>query len=357
MRHPVNDLTQSSQQEPAAPGWIIVIGASAGGVAALRTLVSQLPPDLPAAVLIVLHVGAFPSLLPALLASSGPLPAEHAQDGQRLSPGRIYVAPPDNHLLVEEDMVRLLRSAKEHHSRPAIDPLFRSAALAHGARVVGVVLTGHLDDGTAGLQAIKACGGIAIVQHPADAQEPSMPLSAMRHVAVDHCLPVDQIGPVLTGLVSEEAPAVVSAEAPAALSDEHAVSVATPSGEVMEHMKGFAEPSTLVCPDCGGSLWEVKDARPTRFRCHTGHAFTLRTLAHTMNEATEQALETAMRALQEQAFLLRKAAQVSRAAGAVKEAEAIEAGAEQASAHAIKLREIVEKPVIQPLEQNLAKDS
>lgn len=349
----MNDLTRNPS---AGIGRLIVIGASAGGVAALRALVSQLPPDLPAPVLVVLHVGAYPSLLPSLLASAGPMSAGHAEDGQPLLPGRIYVAPPDQHLLVTEEAVHLSRGPKEHHSRPAVDPLFRSAALAHGARVVGVVLTGHLDDGTSGLQAIKACGGVAIVQDPADAQEPSMPLSALRHVKVDLCLPIEQIAAALTRLANEPVPAPVTSQAPAALSHEHALSVAAPSGEAMEHLKGFAEPSTLVCPDCGGSLWEVKDARPPRFRCHTGHAFTMRTLAHTMNEATEEALQTAMRAVQEQAILLRKAAAASRAAGATEEALALEAGAEKADSHARVIRAMVEKPVIQPLEQDLVND-
>lgn len=351
MNHPLRD-------NPAVSGRVVVVGASTGGVSALRSLASQLPPDLPAAVVVVLHIGAHPSLLPALLSAAGPMPAAHAEDGEHLRPGRIYVAPPDQHLLVQEGRLHLTRGPKEHHSRPAVDPLFRSAALAHGPGVVGVVLTGHLDDGTAGLQAIKACGGIAIVQDPGEAQEPSMPLSAMHHVDVDYCLPVDAIARTLVKLAREAVPpAPAEPAATAALSREHGLSLTTPSGDVMEHLKAFAEPSTLVCPDCGGSLWEVKDARPTRFRCHTGHAFTMRTLAHTMNEATDRALQTAMRALQEQAILLRKGAATSRKAGAIDEARAIEAGADKAQSQADALRAMAEQPVIQPLEPPLAREN
>ena len=176
---------------------IVVIGASMGGVPALRTLVSSLPEDFPAPLLVVLHIGNFPSILPELLAARCPLTAAHAVDGEKLEPGRIYIAPPDQHMVVDGRTVRLNRGPKEHHSRPAIDPLFVSAALSHGPGVIGVILTGMLDDGTSGLQAIKRCGGVAIVQDPKEAEAPSMPLSALRHVRVDHCAPVADIAALL----------------------------------------------------------------------------------------------------------------------------------------------------------------
>ena len=332
---------------------LVVVGASAGGVTALRKLVSDLPADFPAPVLIVLHIGSHPSMLPALLSSAGPLPAVEVEDGSPLVPGRVGVAPPDHHLLVDQNTVRLSRGPKEHHTRPAIDPLFRSAALAHGSRVIGVVLTGHLDDGTAGLQAIKACGGIAVVQDPRDAQEPSMPLSAMHHVDVDHCLPIDAIGKALTRLVKERT-LPKAASVPAGLSHEHALSVAPPSEAAMEHLEAIADPSTLACPDCGGTLWEIRHARPARFRCHTGHAYTLRTLAHSMSGTTEHALQAALRALQEQAILLRKAARSIRESGSADEAIAIEAGAVHAEDQARTLRQLTERPPMRPVERDLA---
>lgn len=183
---------------------IVVVGASAGGVETLVKLVEKLPADLPASVFVVLHIPAQnPSLMPEILSRSGRLKAVHPRDGEAIQQGCIYIAPPDLHLLVEQGHVHLLRGPKENRHRPAIDPLFRSAAAAYGPRVVGVVLTGSLDDGTAGLLAIKRLGGIAIVQDPADALYPSMPLNALEHVNVDYKLPVSEIGPLIAHLAYE----------------------------------------------------------------------------------------------------------------------------------------------------------
>ncbi len=179
-----------------APG-IVVIGASAGGVEAIRFLAAALPPDFAAAVLVVLHIGAHRSVLPWLLNQKGPLPARHPGNGDPIRPGHIYVAPPDHHLLVEPGRVHLTRGPRENWVRPAIDPLFRSAAQAYGSGVVGVVLTGGLNDGTAGLFEIKRRGGVAVVQDPNDAASPDMPRSALKHVVVDHCLPLSEIAALL----------------------------------------------------------------------------------------------------------------------------------------------------------------
>src|SRR5256885_4553560 len=173
---------------------IVVVGTSAGGVEALATLVSTLPPRLPAAIFVVLHISAHsPSFVPDILDRSGLLETVQASDGMEIKHGRIYVAPPDHHMLVGHGNVRVVRGPKENRHRPAVDPLFRSAALAYGPRVVGVILTGALDDGTAGLRAVKRCGGLAVVQDPRDALFPSMPQSALQHVRVDHCLSVGEI--------------------------------------------------------------------------------------------------------------------------------------------------------------------
>jgi two-component system, chemotaxis family, protein-glutamate methylesterase/glutaminase len=180
---------------------IIVIGASHGGVGALERIVAGLHSHLNAAVFIVLHIGSSTrSSLPATLGRAGPLPAAWARHAERILPGHIYVAPPDQHMLLAQGYVRTAHGPKENHTRPAVDPLFRSAALAYGADVIGVVLTGNLDNGTAGLLAIKDCGGITVVQDPNEALAPSMPLSALQHVAIDHCLPLDAIGPFLMSL-------------------------------------------------------------------------------------------------------------------------------------------------------------
>jgi len=184
---------------------VVVVGASAGGVQVLLDLAASLPGQFPACVLVVLHVGAHRSLMPELMSARGPLRASHPEDGQPLQPGAIFVAPPDHHMLVDDGLIRLTRGAKENHARPAIDPLFRSAALACGPRVVGVLLSGRLDDGTAGLQAIKRCGGLAVVQDPDDAEQPEMPRSAMAHVDVDVCVAGARLGQVLADLVRRPA--------------------------------------------------------------------------------------------------------------------------------------------------------
>jgi two-component system chemotaxis response regulator CheB len=185
---------------------IVAIGASAGGVEAVQTLVSSLPPALPAAVFVVLHLmPSSESFLPPILSRSGPLPAIHPKDGERIEKGRIYVARPDHHLIVERGHVHLGTGPKEQHQRPCINVTLRSAAQAYGERVTRVVLTGQPDDGTAGVWEIKRRGGVAIVQYPNQASFPSMPLSALRDVVVDHTLPLARIGPLLTDEARERA--------------------------------------------------------------------------------------------------------------------------------------------------------
>ena len=191
-----------SPSRPTARRDLIVIGASAGAVPVLLDLAAHLPADFPAAVLVVLHVGAHRSVLPDLLAGRGALQARHAVDGQALQPGTIAVAPPDQHMRVEDGRIHLWHGPKEHHARPAIDPLFRSAARAQGPHVIGVLLSGRLDDGTAGLQDIKQCGGLTVVQDPADAQHPEMPRSALAHVAIDYCVTGSQLADTLLRLVA-----------------------------------------------------------------------------------------------------------------------------------------------------------
>ena len=192
-------LTSST---PIARRDLVVVGASAGAVPVLLRLATQLPADFPAAVLVVLHVGAHHSVLPELLKDCGGLRARHASDGQVLQPGTIEIAPPDQHMLVDGNRIRLQHGPKEHHARPAIDPLFRSAAATHGPRVIGVLLSGRLDDGTAGLGAIKASGGVAVVQDPDDAEHPEMPRNALAHVEVDCCVPGSELARTLLRLVA-----------------------------------------------------------------------------------------------------------------------------------------------------------
>lgn len=319
---------------------IVVIGASTGGVQALGALASGLPANFGAPVLIVLHVGAQRSILPELLSSKGPLPASHAVDGEPIVAGRIYVAPPDHHLLVEDTHMRLSRGPKENFTRPAIDPLFRSAALAYGTRAIGVVLTGKLDDGTAGLQAIDECGGIAVVQDPNDAAERSMPLSALRYVQVDHCVPLAAMPDLLVRLIdirTDDVPMQDETSRPV-----HEQHVMMSDGNAIEHLQAIGSPSTFVCPECKGSLWEIGGAKPVRYRCHTGHAFTLRTLQHAQSIDTEDALWSALRALQEKRLLLEKMAEQCRLDGDEQQAAQLDADARQVERHSTTLRQLIE---------------
>lgn len=291
---------------------VVVIGASAGGVTALLEITSSLAPAFPAPICVVQHVGKHPSILPDLLRHRRANNAVHAEDGQRLVPGTLHVAPPDRHMLLEGDTLRLTHGPKENHARPAIDPLFRTAALSWGSRVIGVVLTGQMDDGAAGLRAIKDCGGLAIVQDPATALEPEMPASALASVAADYCVPLEQIAGLLQRLVAAAPPKGVAGPAPEALRREVAIN----RGEAtVEHLAAIATPSLLTCPDCGGGLAEVNDSKPLRYRCHTGHAFTAGTLARLQEGSAEYALWSGVRALQEREILLRRVAAVASATG------------------------------------------
>jgi two-component system, chemotaxis family, protein-glutamate methylesterase/glutaminase len=282
---------------------LVVVGASAGGVEALIRLVRELPPDLPAAVLVVLHMPPDGmSNLGPILSRAGHLPARQARDGDEIEPGRILVARPDHHLLVRDGRVVLSRGPHENLQRPAIDPLFRSAALNADGRTVGVVLSGALDDGAAGLQTIAQAGGLTVVQDPSDALVPSMPTSAMELVDVDEVLSADDIGRHLPELLrapkgdnrmDDRARQALQGEVEAAQAGT--TTEGTPDGK----------PSVYGCPDCGGVLWEV-DEDGFRFRCRVGHAYTARSLLAAENAGLEDALWAALRALEEQESLSRR---------------------------------------------------
>jgi two-component system chemotaxis response regulator CheB len=293
---------------------IIVVGASAGGVEALITLTATLPPKLEAAVFIVLHIPAqSPSLLPDILNRAGSLEVVSAMDNAEIENGRVYVAPPDFHLLIESKHMRVVSGPKENRHRPAIDPLFRSAAAAYGSRVIGVILTGSLDDGTAGLQAIKSCGGLAVVQDPQEALFPSMPLSATANVQVDYTLPLARIGPLLGRLShassSEEGAIAVDEDMKKELRLEQMDSA------LMHTSERTGKPSVYSCPDCGGVLWEIEDNDILRFRCRVGHAFSIESMFAGQSESVENALWIALKNLQENADLTRRLAQNARAHG------------------------------------------
>ena len=276
---------------------IIVMGASVGGVDALPRLIASLPANLPAAVFVVLHTAPQgPGLLPEIIRKTSKLPVRHALDGEKILRGQVYVAKPDYHLTVNGSRIRVVRGPKENFHRPSIDALFRTAAESHGARVAGVVLTGNLDDGTAGLYAVKSFGGIAIVQDPKDAAAPAMPRSALRNVKVDHCLPLAQIGPLLVRLaVTRNIPG----SKPGAAAKKRFL-----IPQAME--KEFGLPTSFVCPECDGPLWETQPGRALQFRCHEGHAFSPDSLLAAQEQWLERTLWSSARSFDERAILLRR---------------------------------------------------
>jgi two-component system, chemotaxis family, protein-glutamate methylesterase/glutaminase len=322
--------------------YVVVIGASTGGVATLFELAAGLPAGINAVIGVVLHVGGNTSLMPELLSSRSALPAVHPADGDRLESGKIFVAPPDHHLLFTRDAVRLTRGPRENHARPAVDPLFRSVAIEWGPRAIGVVLTGALDDGTAGLAAIKACGGTAIVQDPRTAVEPSMPASALANVAVDACLPAADIAAALVARVGN-VPVPRHAEPPVNLVLENAIFEGKQTMQkTLEDLAAVARPSSLTCPDCGGGLWEMNDARPLRYRCHTGHGFSARSLENAQAELAEHAIWSSVRALRERELLLRRLAGVAEATGDPVQADAGRQQADRVREQAAQLSRLVE---------------
>ena len=286
---------------------IVVVGASAGGVEALQRLVRALPKDFPAAVFVVLHL--WPrasSALPMILSRAGRLPAVHPVDNAPVEPGRIYVAPQDVHMLLEGGRIRLVRGPRENRHRPAVDPLFRSAALSYGPRVIGVILTGSLDDGTAGLYAIKRAGGVAVVQDPSDAPYAGMPTHAIQNVPVDHIVPLAEIPRLLVQLVGTSVPPDKSQGNGEEVKRE--VEYAEGSRDAMNSDDQPGEPAEFACPECHGALWEIKEGKILRFRCRVGHAYSAESLSSEMNDTTENALWVALRALEELASLHRKLA-------------------------------------------------
>jgi two-component system, chemotaxis family, protein-glutamate methylesterase/glutaminase len=287
---------------------VIVVGASAGGVEVLKTLTAALPADLGAAVLVVLHLApSSPSVLPALLQRRCALPVAFATDGEALRAGRVYVAPPDRHLVVDyEDRVRTTRAPRENHSRPAIDPLFRSAALAYGPRVIGALLSGRLDDGTAGIWAVKDRGGTVVVQDPEDALHPDMPRNALRYTTADHVVGAEAIAPLLARLVREPLPAAEPAPVPRELELE--VRIAMEDRAPRRSVLSLGPISPYTCPECHGTLVRVEEGSVPRFRCHTGHAFSVDSLLASVTESVEEALWNALRVVEESAMLLREAA-------------------------------------------------
>jgi len=273
---------------------IVVIGTSAGGVETLPKLFEVLRPDIGAAFFVVLHVQPNAlSHMPEIVSRASRLAAQHAQDRRQIEPGKIFVAPPDHHILLERGRMRLSHGPKENRHRPAIDPLFRTAAEVYNSRVLGIVLTGNLDDGTLGLREVKDAGGLTIVQDPNDALYPDIPRNAIQSVDPDYILPVSEIRTLLPQLIQQP----VKEEALKRFRDKGMKPEDRRLKPGLEIQREMGPPSMFVCPECNGPLWEMHDGKASGFRCMVGHFFGPETLYAAQSEEVERALWTALRAL------------------------------------------------------------
>ncbi len=317
---------------------IIVIGSSLGGVEALGTLAAQLPADLPAAVLIVQHRSDdAPGLLAFLLERQGPLPAMMAEDGLDLQRGQIYVAPPGRHMLLSGRGIRVAFGPRENRCRPAIDPLFRTAAVNYRSRVIGVILTGLLEDGAAGLLAVARCGGVALVQAPGDAAFPEMPRQALSWVDGARPVALAELGPVLSGLAREAAPA--PPRVPETLRIEAELTERAGGNDDWQVVP--SRPTDFTCPECSGAIREIEENGLLRYRCRVGHAYTRESLVAGKDDAVEEALWLALQTLQERAQMLLRMARDDEERGRNRVALGFRERAREAEHHAQRLREFI----------------
>jgi two-component system chemotaxis response regulator CheB len=317
---------------------IIVIGGSAGATAPLQQILGRFPLDLPAAVFVVLHIPAQGiGILSTVARAAGKLPVHQVTDGMIIENGNVYLAAPDHHLLIHDNHVRLGRGPRENMARPAIDPLFRSAALQFGPRVIGVVLSGLLSDGAAGLNAIKRCGGITLVQDPQDAISNEMPLRALEETTVDLCVSGARMGDVLADLARESPGAALP------IPPELRLEVEIAAGERLgtERLTRIAEPAALTCPSCGGVLSAMKGDHPLRFRCQVGHAYTADSLAKSQEGRVDEALRVALRIIEERAELVHRMAVDARQSGRAAVAEMYAARSVEYREYADMIRRVV----------------
>jgi two-component system chemotaxis response regulator CheB len=298
---------------PSSPKFIIVIGTSAGGINASTELISQLNNKMDAAFFLVLHLSgkAISDLLLHRLKGYTTLDCKIAKHGEKIAKGTIYLAPSDLHLLINEEEIILGQGPTENRWRPSIDVLFRSAAAAFGPRSIGIILTGLLNDGAAGMSAIKRSGGICIVQDPNEAEFPDMPLSVLNIMPTDYCIPLFQMGNVITELTDRTPPkdytipADVLAEA----------QIAERTSTSLNNLVKLGEHSLYACPDCGGGLWHMQDNKLERYRCHVGHVYTEKELFTRQGESLETTLWVALRMMEERSSLLEKMATDERKKG------------------------------------------
>lgn len=311
---------------------IIAIGASAGGVEALRDIAARLPGNLQAAVLVVIHISPESSgLLPAILNRSSLWNAIQPEDGTPIEHGNIYIAPPDHHMVVEPgDRIRIISGPRHNRHRPAIDPLFRSVARFYGPRAIGMILTGFLADGSSGLAMIKNAGGIAIVQDPNDAMVPSMPRRALEQVDPDYCLPLSEIPAILSSIIKGGKP-------------EEKIPPAKVAAMKKEKKKADKpeQPSPFTCPECHGTIWEVRENGEVRFECRVGHSFSPESMAESNDEDLERALWAALRTLEESASLDQRLADLAAERNRSSAFELYSSKAKERKKHAEILRDLL----------------
>lgn len=294
---------------------IVVIGTSAGGLETLKQLLAGIPETTAATMFVVQHrARQSPLCLDRILNDTSSLPVSESNDGDVFQMGHIYLAPPDRHLLLSDGRTILTRGPRENRSRPAIDPLFRSAAVAYGPRVIGVILSGMLDDGTAGLSAVKRCGGVAVVQDPDDALFSEMPQNAIDYVDVDHIERLQDLPQLLLRLVGEESGPAITIPRDLVLETRMAEAE---SGDT-RRTEEIGRLTAYACPSCNGPLWQLDSDAIERYRCHTGHAFTARTLAEELTEASERALWIALQTMEERSRMLLRIANQQRQRGHIR---------------------------------------
>lgn len=321
---------------------IVVIGASAGGVYALKSLAAALPQDFKAAVFVVLHVSPHsPSHLPDILNYAGSLPASHPDDGEEIKQGHIYIAPPDHHMLVENDRIIVKRGPKENRFRPSIDALFRSAAYNYGSRVIGIVLTGLLDDGTSGMWSVKRLGGLGVIQEPEDALYASMPDSVLQYVDVDYRVPISGLAPLLCQLIDEPVPDNLLPKETELVRMDAEVNIAAQESAFELNIIELGDLTPLTCPECNGALVSIREGNLIRYRCHTGHAYAATTLLADVAESVEDSMWKAIRSLEETVMLLEQSAKQFARGGHASTAEQFYQKARETRERATKTREFL----------------
>lgn len=321
------------------PRYIIVVGASAGGLNSIIELAAQLTPEMDAAVFVVLHISHFNfgDLLTQRIQKLTPFKCKLAEHNEPIQKHHLYLAVPDQHLLLKEDRIVLGQGPPENRWRPAIDILFRSAAAAYDGHVIGIILSGMMQDGTAGMIAIKRSGGTCIVQDPSEAEYPGMPRSVLDNMDVDYTVSLAGMGAILSEKTKNGAPH--EHEIPEDVIAEAAIAQKMATG--MEPLEGLGEKSVFVCPDCGGGLWELDHGHFTRFRCYTGHAYTANELLLRQQEGLESTLWIALRMLEERKQLLKKMSEEERNKGWLRSAESKAQRGAELQIHINRLKELL----------------